>query len=336
MEITLAPSFIQGAVSLDVKPDGIHLWRLPVQELPLFQSHCALSEKLREPAGIRLRFHSNSPFVELDIAWVEGDHFDRLFDLVVDGKRVASTSTGENTSTIRFENLSEDATQIQEIWMPTGGPLILRGLKVADGSEFSPVEDQRLRWVTYGSSITHCHGSFSPSHSWPAMAARAHNLDLTCLGVGGQCHLDSMMALMIRDLPADIITLKLGINIYGRGSLNERSFAPAVVGFVRILREKHPETPIGLITPIFGANRETETNAGDMTLENYREQLRRAYQALKAHGDNHIFLFEGTELLGESLAGLLPDNLHPNGEGYEHMGRQAAQNILPELLADLK
>ena len=33
--------------------------------------------------------------------------------------------------------------------------------------------------------------------------ARTHNLDLTCLGYGGQCHLDPIVASMIRDLPAD-------------------------------------------------------------------------------------------------------------------------------------
>ncbi|WFB37079.1 SGNH/GDSL hydrolase family protein [Kiritimatiellota bacterium B12222] len=334
MEIKLDQSYFQGAVSLEMKEDGIHPWRLPLQDLALYKSHDGLSHKLKEAAGVRIRFHTDSPFVELDVGWVEGEHLDALFDLVVDGDLTSSVCRGEERAPIRFENLSGALDQIQEIWLPVGGAIVLRSLKIEEGRSLTPVDDQRLRWVTYGSSISHCNGCASPSRTWPAVCARTHNLDLTCLGVAGQCHIDSMIAMMIRDLPADVITLKLGINVYGRGSLNARSFVPAVVGFVRIVREKHPNTPIGLITPIYSDNRETEANHVAWTLENYREALRSAYEVLRAHGDEHIFMFEGPELLSEREASLLPDNLHPNGEGYELMGTRAAQNVLPLLLND--
>ncbi|MBK1860067.1 hypothetical protein [Cerasicoccus arenae] len=45
-----------------------------------------------------------------------------------------------------------------------------------------------------------------------------------------------------------------------------------------------------------------------------------------------FFLFEGCDLFSEDDAHLLPDNLHPNGECYEVMGRRAAEKILPILL----
>jgi lysophospholipase L1-like esterase len=140
------------------------------------------------------------------------------------------------------------------------------------------------------------------------------------------------MARVIRDLPADIITLKLGINIHGQATLTERTFGSSVIGFVQLIREKHPQTPIGLITPIFACERETQVNSAQMTLESYRKSIREVYKLLKAYGDENIFLFEGTELLGEAEAALLPDHLHPNGEGYELMGKRAAEKILPWLL----
>jgi len=31
-------------------------------------------------------------------------------------------------------------------------------------------------------------------------------------------------------------------NIYGNGSLNPRTFRPAIIGFVQILREKHTDS----------------------------------------------------------------------------------------------
>jgi hypothetical protein len=57
---------------------------------------------------------------------------------------------------------------------------------------------------------------------------RARGWDLTCLGYGGQRHLDPLIACTIRDRYADLISMCVGINIYGQGSLNVRTFLPAV------------------------------------------------------------------------------------------------------------
>ncbi|GHC04585.1 hypothetical protein GCM10007047_21790 [Cerasicoccus arenae] len=86
-----------------------------------------------------------------------------------------------------------------------------------------------------------------------------------------------MVARMIRDLKADIITLKLGINVYGSGSLNSRTLMHNVICFIVFVRETHQNTPIGMITPIYSCDRETNPNHVGMTLENYREELRTAF-----------------------------------------------------------
>ncbi|MDF3130136.1 SGNH/GDSL hydrolase family protein [Kiritimatiellaeota bacterium B1221] len=337
MKTLLNESFVHGAISLEQGENWVRPWRMNFADKVLFEeSHGELILKMGDPAGIRVSFHTDSPYVELEVANPNETDTSRLYDLVADGEYISSATVNLENNRVRFDPLPEDASKRLEIWLPMAGKIQLKSLITAEGSSLSPLEDTRLRWVTYGSSITQCNASFSPSRTWPATAARAKDLQLTCLGFGGQCHIDSMIGRQIRDIPADIITLKLGINVYGRGSLNERSFAPAIVGMVQTIREKHPTTPIGLVTAIHGCNRETEKNISGMTLESYREQLRRAYQALKAHGDPHIFLFEGTGLLDKSLAHLLPDDLHPNGEGYEHMGNQVAEHLLPQLLADLK
>ena len=49
---------------------------------------------------------------------------------------------------------------------------------------FESYEDARPKWVTYGSSITHCRTAESPSQTWPGVAARQSGLNLTCLGYG--------------------------------------------------------------------------------------------------------------------------------------------------------
>ena len=53
----------------------------------------------------------------------------------------------------------------------------------------------------------------SPATTWPATCARVADLNLTSFGFGGQCHMDQAMARVIRDMEADCISLKLGINV---------------------------------------------------------------------------------------------------------------------------
>ncbi|MFW6313601.1 MAG: GDSL-type esterase/lipase family protein [Spirochaetota bacterium] len=177
-----------------------------------------------------------------------------------------------------------------------------------------------------------CRSAASPARTWPAVAARLRNLSLTSLGFGGQCHLDPLVAMTLRDLSADLMTLKLGINVYGASTLNTRSYPAAVIGLVRIIRERHPYTPIGVITAIASPDRERATNVVGCTLEDYRAMTRDAVERLQAAGDEKLWLFEGTDLFGAEDAHLLPDGLHPNPKGYELIGRRFADRVLPMLI----
>ena len=58
----------------------------------------------------------------------------------------------------------------------------------------------------------------------------AHHLELTNVALAGQCQLDPFMGRVIRDAPADVISLKIGINLVSAASMNEGTFAPAVHG----------------------------------------------------------------------------------------------------------
>ena len=183
----------------------------------------------------------------------------------------------------------------------------------------SPTHDPR--WITYGSSITQCRTAASATQTWPAIVARESGLNLTCLGYGGQCHLDAMVARMIRDLPADYISLCLGINIQGASSLGPRAFRPAIIGAVQIIREKHPDIPLVLMSPICSPPREETPNAVGFHLKGMREEVRTAAEALQAHGDKHVYYVNGLSVFGTDYVHLLPDALHPDAEGYRVMGK---------------
>ena len=202
------------------------------------------------------------------------------------------------------------------------------GLRLSEGASFSVHESGNLpRWVTYGSSITQCREADSPSLTWPSIVARARKNDLTCLGYGGQCHLDPLIARVIRDRDADLISLCLGINIYGNASLNERTFGSGIIGFIKIIREKHPDTPMVIFSPIYSPDREEYPNAVGFTLSQMRVEIKKAVRKLHKHGDRNIHYVNGLDIFNENYAHLLPDGLHPNTEGYGIM----ASNILTAL-----
>ncbi|MFW6132950.1 MAG: SGNH/GDSL hydrolase family protein, partial [Planctomycetota bacterium] len=264
-DIPLDPAYIHGAVSLEMRDGGVRPWRLPHAQRRLFPPDGTIMARAEHPSGVRIRMRTDSPTLRLRVDRSDvPDEDTQRFDLVVDGELRATVALEAGQSDVVFAGLGE-ATGTAEVWLPLWGPVTLMGLSVADGATCAPVADARPRWVAYGSSITQCRQAHSPARTWPATAARMRGLNLTSMGFGGQCHMETMVAMTIRDLPADVITLKLGINMHG-GSYSPRTFEPQVIGFVRILRQRHERTPIGIISPIANPQREHTPGATGMDL----------------------------------------------------------------------
>src|SRR5690606_5273945 len=178
-----------------------------------------------------------------------------------------------------------------------------------------------------------CRAAASPTRTWPALVARELGLDLTCLGYGGQCHLDPMVARMIRDRPADVIITCLGINVYGSGTFNRRSFLPAVIGLLSTIRDGHSNAPVLVITAIISPGREHSVSATGMTLAQIRGEVARAAQVLREHGDDDVHLLSGLDVVGAEQAHVLDDGLHPNAEGYAGMAAAIAP-VVHKLLGE--
>ena len=310
----------QGAVSLQETEGGIMPWRTPHSSHVLFPE--PLLERSAMPAGVRISFRSNTTRVSGNIAPKKESG---MLDLCCDGEVVASLDLAEK-DTFAFENLPDGAKLI-ELWLPQFGRFQLRSLEIDDGATLEAFTDTRPRWVTYGSSITQCRTAASPTQTWPGIVARTHGLNLTCLGYGGQCHLDAMVARMIRDLPADYISMCLGINIQGASSLGQRAFRPAIIGAVQIVREKHPDIPIVLMSPICSPPREENPNTVGFHLKRMREEVQAAAEALQTHGDRNVHYVDGLSVFGADYVHLLPDDLHPDAEGYRVMGKNFVAEV---------
>ena len=312
----------QGAVSLQKTEDWVMPWRTPHSAHVLFPE--PLLERSAMPAGVRISFRSNTTQVSGNIVQ---QNESGMLDLCCDGELIDSVDLKQKDS-FAFKGLA-DGEKVIELWLPQFGQFQLRSLEIDDGATLEAFTDTRPRWITYGSSITQCRTAASPTQTWPGIVARTHGLNLTCLGYGGQCHLDAMVARMIRDLQADYISMCLGINIQGASSLGPRAFRPAIIGAVQIIREKHPDIPIVLMSPICCPPREENPNTVGFHLKRMREEVQAAAEALQAHGATQVHYVDGLSVFGADYVHLLPDDLHPDAEGYRVMGKSFV-NVVAE------
>ncbi len=166
------------------------------------------------------------------------------------------------------------------------------------------------------------------------------------MGLGGQCHVDGFAARAIRDSGADLISLKLGINVVNGDTMRERAFRPAVDNFLDTIREKKVTTPIVIVSPILCTAAETnpgptlregtafvtrkrsaELSLGALTLTRIRTILEEIVNRRRAAGDANLHYLSGLELFGADDVGDLPDGLHPNAAGLRRMGERFASRV---------
>lgn len=324
--ITMNEALFHGAVSVEITKDGARPWRIPYRESALFPPD-GIGGEAKVPAGVRVSFWSDSTSVQVGFAETENP---LSFDCLIDGQ-FHSTRTAEPGDSVVTWSTLPGTNKLIEIYLSPKHSVCVQRILLDQDSSFSYFQDIRPRWIAYGSSITQCKAAASPSQTWPALVAQSSELQLTCLGYSANCHLEPMVARMIRDLPADFISLCLGINVMGQSSLNARTFKSSVIGLIQIIRERHHRVPILLMSPIFAPERETADNPVGLNLVKIRQELREAYEILREHGDRHLFYVEGLDIFGESDQERLSDKLHPDAEGYKLIARRMHRLFQDEL-----
>jgi hypothetical protein len=361
-----------GALDLEATPTGFAPRRLPAWTKPQV-SDVALEAVIQMPAGVRLEFTSTTTTLELDVQLTLIRQFPRAlkpapFELLVDGEVVALVETpvghvvnlgpasdelsfvpGQPT-TVTFAGLAPQSKRI-ELWLPQASAVDLRALRVDDGATVEATAvGTAQRWVHYGSSISHCAGTLTPTWTWPAIVARTVGLDHTNLGFAGQCMLDPFVARTIRDLDADIISMKVAANIIAEDAMRERPFGPALHGFLDTIREGKPDTPILVVSPIFsplGENhpgplrlnaegRTVSVDAPDelrrnsLTMRKMRAAIETVVMVRQELGDENLHYLSGLELFGADDAGDLPDHVHPNDAGNQRIAERFVRHAFAD------
>lgn len=363
---------VRGALDLERTEQGLLPHRLPARARAQYtDEQLAMAEA--QPAGVRLVFRTAATAVELDTLRTKNAYEgapprpDGVYDLLVDGGltgqagvsggnvRLMDMTTGAvetrpgPAGTVRFTGLPDRVKDV-EIWLPYNEITELVALRT--DAPVEPVPDRGRRvWLHHGSSISHGSNAASPTTTWPALAASLGGVELVNLGLGGSALLDPFTARALRDTPADLISVKIGINLVNADLMRLRAFTPAVHGFLDTIREGHPTTPLLVVSPVLcpihedtpgpsvpdfsnlgegtlqfvAAGDPAERAAGKLTLNVIRDELARIVKQRSADDPNLRYL-DGRGLYGEAdFAELpLPDQLHPDAAAHRRIGGRFA------------
>lgn len=365
---------LRGALELEHTDRGVLPHRLPGwarAQCP--DPQLAMAEA--QPSGVRLAFQTRATAIELDVLPTRRSYVgapprpDGIYDLILDGALVdQATATGGDTITIdmatgatehtpgpigtlRFAGLPDRAKDV-EIWLPHNETTELVALRT--DAPLEPAADRgRPVWLHHGSSISHGSDAASPSTTWPALAASLGRVELVNLGFGGSALLDPFTARVMRDTPADLISVKIGINLVNADLMRLRGFTAAMHGFLDTIRDGHPTAPLLVISPIYCPLQEdtpgplafdfsalsagklrfratgdpADRAAGKLTLTIIREELARIVRQRSAE-DPRLSYLDGLTLYGETdFAELpLPDGLHPDAATHQLIAERFAKS----------
>ncbi|MFJ5677784.1 GDSL-type esterase/lipase family protein [Streptomyces sp. NPDC093097] len=368
----LTMDLLRGALDLERTAHGVLPHRLPARA----RAQCAdgqLAMAESQPTGVRLVFRTRATVVELETLPTKRVYVgvpprpDGVYDLLLDGRLAGQGSVaGGNTLTIdmakgtaeqqpgptgtlRFTDLPDEVKDV-EIWLPHNETTELVALRTDAPVEPAPDRGRKV-WLHHGSSISHGSDAASPTTTWPALAAALGGVELINLGLGGGALLDPFTARAIRDTPADLLSIKMGINLVNADLMRLRAFTPAVHGFLDTVREGHPTTPLLVVSPIlcpihedtpgpcapdfstlgtgqlrFRATGDPAERAyGKLTLTVIRDELARIVEQ-RAAEDPHLHYLDGRDLYGEADSAELPlpDALHPDAATHRRIGERFA------------
>ncbi|MFJ9849614.1 GDSL-type esterase/lipase family protein [Streptomyces sp. NPDC101150] len=369
----ITADLLRGALDLEHTEHGVLPHRLPARA----RAQCAdgqLAMAEAQPSGVRLAFRTRATAIELDTLRTKMAYQgapprpDGVYDLLVDGRLAGQGGvTGGNVlmmdmatgsaetrpgpvGTVRFTGLPDRVKDI-EIWLPHNEITQLVALRTDAPVDAAPKGGRRV-WLHHGSSVSQGSNAATPTTTWPALAASLGGAELINLGLGGSALLDAFTARVMRDTPADLISVKIGLNLVNADVMRLRAFTPAVHGFLDTLREGHPTAPLLVVSPLYcpihedvpgpsapdfsnldagklqfrAAGDPAERAAGKLTLNVIRAELSRIVRQ-RAADDPHLHYLDGRDLYGEAdFVDLpLPDQLHPDAATHRRIGERFAK-----------
>lgn len=184
---------------------------------------------------------------------------------------------------------------------------------VNEGAEVkaAPHFESAKKVIFYGTSITQGGCASRPGMAYPNILSRRFNMEFINLGFSGNGKGEGNMARLISEIenPACLIL------DYEPNCVSTELYKETLPEFIRIYRESHLNTPILLVSKFPYAaeliNKQLYNDRNDRL--NFQKEL---IEQLKQAGDQNIYFYEGTDLLGEHSEEGTVDGTHPTDLGF--------------------
>jgi lysophospholipase L1-like esterase len=310
--------------------NGGELFRLPAKLKDTYRP--PVWDLAKDPSGGRIRFRTNSCVLAIRLEYPGPPDMTNMHaygqsgvDLYADGVYRGTAIADRDAKpgkTIEHTYFKDEPRIDREItlYLPLYMPVKVLGIGLDVEAHVQPAKPfaAGAPLVFYGTSITQGGCASRPGMSYQAILGRMLNLDFVNLGFSGNGRGEPELAHAVASINALCIVVDFAQN----NSLE--SLTQAYAPFLEVLRSAHPETPVLVITPIYGAQ---ESWSRDPWLEGMRELIRQVAAKRIAAGDRYIQIVEGTDLLGPSRGDGLVDGTHPNDLGFQWMAEGLAGRI---------
>jgi len=259
-------------------------------------------------------------------------------DILLEDRDRSAVREAGAASQVRLVLDDPAGDRLVTIHLPHAAATLIHRLEADAPLRPAPAEGRR--WIHYGSSISHGSDLDDPRGPWPHQVGARLDLDLVNMGFAGNAMLDGFVARAIAATRADLISVKVGINLVNGDAMRARTFVPALHEFLDLIREGHPDVPVALITALACSAHEDATGPtrpgpdgraaatprpvavgdGSLTLRRTRSLVA---EVAAARQDPALHLVDGLALLGVD-DGHLPDGLHPDQGGHDLIAARIA------------
>ncbi len=278
-------------------------------------------------SGGRIRFVTDSSFVAIKINYANPARNDvtpssssMAFNMYVDGEFGGVFRLPDNFAEMEYSGIQQLKTEGEHVitlFMPTHSYIENIEIGIEPGKSISRAPNYKYERpvVFYGSSITQGTGSSRSGMTYPAQISRKLDMNYVNLGFGGQARGEAKMA-------EYIATLDMAAFVYDYDfNATTPLLAETHEKFFKIVRKKHPDLPIIMIS------RPSSFRSGDEDTAVRYGIIKKTYDNAVANGDKNVYIINGLEFFGDLKWECLVDGVHPSDFGYYLMANAIAPLI---------
>lgn len=313
---------VLGAVDVQAFDSAVRFPRMPRTLFDHFDAAEGSRVRAHCTAGVRIAFRSAARSIRVGVRYLDAVPWTKRYalDLTVDGTLTATFGAESGTNGARWEGVifEADAPRARDfvLWLPHLAEVLVERLEVDADAPPTPLPGPEARWLFIGDSITQGFVTDHPSIHVAPLAAAALGMDHHNMALGGGT-VEPILVEAARAVPAELITVALGVNDYSRARTADE-FGQAAQALLNGLRAAAPRARIVYVTPIPYHTFTGKKNDAGLIVADYGEIVRR-----QAEGVERIEVIDGYALVPDEAQWFV-DNCHPNEAGHRHYARGLA------------